>query len=689
MVQRRRTSKDRLKHLGTSTLGAGLERLGTASLGVDVKQATGSESHEQTSKVPLALRILEFLLHHFVFFKPALIALAPTLVAVALKSYLIHNPAENVPDALLPNTDLAYSSLSWVLGIVLVFRTGQAYSRYWDAAKGLHAMTVELFDACAQVVSFAESSDASRQQVDAFQLAIIRLFSLLHGVALQRVAELPDEDIQVIDQGGLDTDQIKFMCGYSRKARPEIVMQWVLRTINEAGKSGIVQTPPPIVSRVYQELNSGFCALAQMGVIADIPFPIPYAKMVWLLLGAHITITPFYAVAFTNATVWAGLFAFIAVFSTWCIQFIGIEMEMPFGDNTDDLDLASAQNDFNDLLLSLLQLETQWTPNLDVTYIEWREKCSVRLSRLQTGFFPQDSAGADNGTYQLPAPNSPTCTSLRRLKAQQRLSWIGEDCCRGADRRPSMTIAIPSAMERSSAPSVTGAVPFMTVTIPSEMERSSDYTHGPPPLVEESRNSKGVNIRSEENGRREDHICGADEMGSQDGEEIDGSGESCTDQQVSALLAPSRNVQGDSIRREQNGGGEDSSSSESKLGSQDRGRISRGVKFDVDQPISVLPTPTKLLRGCNLPVSHSRPVPKRRAEVSCTVDELERLHSRGVDERERCCERIEKVQLTTRQRELTSKILQSNEHCLQLFTSIAAESVVIGAKVEMEGKLSV
>ena len=59
-----------------------------------------------------------------------------------------------------------------------------------------------------------------------------------------------------------------------------------------------------------------------------------------------------YAVAFTNATVWAGLFAFVAVFSTWCIQFIGNEMEMPFGDNADDLDLASAQNEFNRAIYS-------------------------------------------------------------------------------------------------------------------------------------------------------------------------------------------------------------------------------------------------------------------------------------------------------------------------------------------------
>lgn len=65
--------------------------------------------------------------------------------------------------------------------------------------------------------------------------------------------------------------------------------------------------------------------------------------MVQVLLIAHLFITPFFAVGFTNARFWAGVYAFTSVFSLWCIQYIAIELEQPFGDGVNNLDLAYAQ----------------------------------------------------------------------------------------------------------------------------------------------------------------------------------------------------------------------------------------------------------------------------------------------------------------------------------------------------------
>ena len=40
------------------------------------------------------------------------------------------------------------------------------------------------------------------------------------------------------------------------------------------------------------------------------------------------------------------------MFSLWCIQYIAVELEQPFGRGVDDLDLASAQEEFNESLVS-------------------------------------------------------------------------------------------------------------------------------------------------------------------------------------------------------------------------------------------------------------------------------------------------------------------------------------------------
>merc|ERR1719473_1756237 len=87
--------------------------------------------------------------------------------------------------------------------------------------------------------------------------------------------------------------------------------------------------------------------------------------MVSVLLVCHLFMSPFYAAAFSNSRFWAGIFSGVPVFSLWCIEFIARELEQPFGDGIDDLDLAISQSEMNESLLTLLHRRTQWAPDLD------------------------------------------------------------------------------------------------------------------------------------------------------------------------------------------------------------------------------------------------------------------------------------------------------------------------------------
>eukprot|EP00746_Dinoflagellata_sp_MGD_P082864 gnl/MRDRNA2_/MRDRNA2_32933_c0_seq1.p1 gnl/MRDRNA2_/MRDRNA2_32933_c0~~gnl/MRDRNA2_/MRDRNA2_32933_c0_seq1.p1 ORF type:complete len:658 (+),score=77.43 gnl/MRDRNA2_/MRDRNA2_32933_c0_seq1:206-2179(+) len=364
---------------------------------------------------------------NWVFMKPFIIAVIPTMISVAMKWYERYI-RDHFLEGLFPDDPQAYSSLCWVLSFVLVFRTGQAYNRYWDGAQNLHRMTVELYDASAQMIAFAEASDVSRKRISAFQLSVVRLFSLLHGVALQQVTDVEDEDIKIIDPGGLDSDQLLYMRSYHRKLRPDIVMQWIIRLMTEAVKSGVVSTPAPIVSRAYQECNAGLVALSQMRTIAELPFPVPYAKMVWILLLAHLVITPFYVVSFTNANFWAGVYSFTSVFSLWCIHYIAMELEQPFGDGVNNLDLASSQTEMNQALMILLDSQTQWAPDLEQIEGTAKQLRRLRAQRLslhsyatgQSSCSQEDSVDSRDDNKSCEPGASKKDDSVRRSVLQPR-----------------------------------------------------------------------------------------------------------------------------------------------------------------------------------------------------------------------------------------------------------------------------
>lgn len=358
--------------------------------------------------------------------RPFAVAVIPTTCAVAMKWYQIYNP-DAFPDGFFPESEVAYSTLSWILGIVLVFRTGQSYNRFWDGANHMMLLKTELFDACSQIISFAESSDVDRRKKDAFQLTMVRLYSLLHGVALQQVSEVENEDIKVIDPSGLDKEQVQFMRAYNRKVRTDVVMQWICRAITEAVKTGVVATPAPLVSRVLEESNSAFVSLARMRAIAEIPFPIPYATMVSVLLLCHTILSPFFAVSFSNSRIWAGMFSFLPVFSLWSIQCIARELEQPFGKGADDLDLPGAQTHMNDCLVSLLHPQTQWSPDLEE--IAESPKC-VSMNRARASpkrFFQLNVCRVTKSRSELGSVGE---SHSSRLSHHSRYSPFHLDCSR-------------------------------------------------------------------------------------------------------------------------------------------------------------------------------------------------------------------------------------------------------------------
>merc|ERR1712107_660233 len=103
--------------------------------------------------------------------------------------------------------------------------------------------------------------------------------------------------------------------------------------------------PPPICSRVYQELSRGMVNLHNAKKITDTQFPFPYAQLIMILLLSHGLLTPIVVSAFIEHPWWSALVTFIPVFGMFSVNRVASELEMPFGEDPNDLNLHLFQEE--------------------------------------------------------------------------------------------------------------------------------------------------------------------------------------------------------------------------------------------------------------------------------------------------------------------------------------------------------
>eukprot|EP00746_Dinoflagellata_sp_MGD_P153014 gnl/MRDRNA2_/MRDRNA2_84013_c0_seq3.p1 gnl/MRDRNA2_/MRDRNA2_84013_c0~~gnl/MRDRNA2_/MRDRNA2_84013_c0_seq3.p1 ORF type:complete len:295 (-),score=58.92 gnl/MRDRNA2_/MRDRNA2_84013_c0_seq3:792-1676(-) len=178
----------------------------------------------------------------------------------------------------------------------------------------------------------------------------------MHAYAWQEIAEQVDEDCEVL---GMQELEEEFRLALAKAPDPgvkkDMVHQWLLRVVLEGQKSGLINTPPPIVSRAFQELNTGMQAVTEMKRMANYAFPFPYAQMIsYALILFSIMITVFVCgMDVQPQTAFIGVFFFTGTY--FALNLIASQLEGPFGDDANDLSSTVAQNSMNESLLLLMQ----------------------------------------------------------------------------------------------------------------------------------------------------------------------------------------------------------------------------------------------------------------------------------------------------------------------------------------------
>merc|ERR1712080_458443 len=114
------------------------------------------------------------------------------------------------------------------------------------------------------------------------------------------------------------------------------------------------------------------------------PFPFPYSQLLMGLLLMHYCMTPVLAWVFVTHPVGAAAVSFIPIFAFWSINYIAAEIEMPFGDDPNDLPMALMQDKFNECATLLLHPMVDKPP---VYVMEvGNEKLRVQKSRISSRF---------------------------------------------------------------------------------------------------------------------------------------------------------------------------------------------------------------------------------------------------------------------------------------------------------------
>lgn len=258
--------------------------------------------------------------------------------------------------------NMLWSGYSFVLGFLIVFRTQQAYSRFWEGTTLLQKVRATWFNAVSSLFAFCTTKKDRLGDVECFQQLMVRLVSLLFFSALQQVGDLKDESFEILDQRGLQSSSLEFLqeCG---DMKIDVIIQWIQKLIVLNMENGLLPAPPPVCSRVFQELSNGVVDLSNAQKLTDILFPFPYAQMVTTMLLMATIITPIIAGTVIESLFWSGILSFVWVFSFWSINYIAAEIELPFGDDANDLPIAELMKGMNRSLQLLLYPQAQIPPS--------------------------------------------------------------------------------------------------------------------------------------------------------------------------------------------------------------------------------------------------------------------------------------------------------------------------------------
>merc|ERR1712224_1147150 len=121
------------------------------------------------------------------------------------------------------------------------------------------------------------------------------------------------------------------------KDRPGLVLMWLGEMVTDLQPHLLV--PPPVLSRVYQELSNGSLGFSQAMKLSDIPFPFIFAQTPAVAIIIFGVISPIAFTVITGDSWITPVISTATVISLWSLNEIAKELENPFGEEANNIPL--------------------------------------------------------------------------------------------------------------------------------------------------------------------------------------------------------------------------------------------------------------------------------------------------------------------------------------------------------------
>mmetsp|Transcript_16525 Transcript_16525/g.47943 ORF Transcript_16525/g.47943 Transcript_16525/m.47943 type:complete len:588 (-) Transcript_16525:18-1781(-) len=256
-------------------------------------------------------------------------------------------------------TSQLWVGYNFLLAFLLTFRSGKAYARWWEGGTLLQQARGEWLNAYSSLLAFCTTETTRHHEAIAFQQILASLMSMLFAAALNSVSS-EEMDLEIVQLVEVNESSEEFLKGSADKC--EVIVHWIQRLIVANMQSGVIPIPPPVISRVFQELSRGMVNVNNVRKISDFFFPFPYAQLAGCMLLLNMVVTPLLTGILVVKWYSAAFLAFLTIFAFCSLNYIAIEIECPFGLDENDLPMTGFQIVFNRSLVMLLERQAQTIP---------------------------------------------------------------------------------------------------------------------------------------------------------------------------------------------------------------------------------------------------------------------------------------------------------------------------------------
>jgi len=263
-----------------------------------------------------------------------------------------------------------------VFGYLCIARLNISYQRYWEGVSQVKIMYSKWADACTQILAFDRLDDIAVDiSGEPFCKHIVNLFVQLSALATVR---LHAETIDFRNEHEMDADYEKLcrgeLAGYEdikfeqdeilflRRSTDRVHCQVgrINRSITSRQYAGGLKAPPPIVSRVFQEISNGMVAYNSACKMKEIPVPFALVHFQTILLLFFVTFSPVVISCFVGGeghfmSVLMSVIASVVVVAGFCaLWLVANELEDPFGFDPNDMPMSEFHRCFCAMVTSSL-----------------------------------------------------------------------------------------------------------------------------------------------------------------------------------------------------------------------------------------------------------------------------------------------------------------------------------------------